>query len=273
MLYRRSKGKPIFPRAPTDAQFAEKGCSGRTLRGLLSRIGGASNCLLVVVHDQRLVVTPQFPFNLMFLPEIYRLDFDGPTDAVTAITPVRTGFRKALRIEFEPGAVAPVELIVRDEAAFVNAIGRRAIRLGSRDLKAPSGTGKSRKFIFMRILFAIWGVGALFAAVTGLQQDWRYRQAGHIAVATYANPDQQVDGQQKMGVLIYEVSGVNHRMASIWGVGLYSVGDREAVYYSPADPLGARESAYLHFDLLWLGLGLIALSASLFAGKIARRVW
>src|SRR5690606_3046227 len=46
--YRRSKDEPIFPRLPDDAEFGEKGCSGRSLKSPLSKIGGASRCLLRV---------------------------------------------------------------------------------------------------------------------------------------------------------------------------------------------------------------------------------
>ncbi|NKJ44757.1 hypothetical protein [Novosphingobium sp. SG720] len=228
---------------------------------------------MVVVRGKHLVVTPQFPFNLMFLPEIHGLDLEVPTDAVSAITPVTTFFRKALRIEFEYGGVAPIEIVVHDENAFVNAVGRQTIKHGGRDLKAPAGTRKSRSLIGMRVFFAIWGAGAVFAAVTGLQQDWHYRQVGLVAVATYVNPDDRIDGQGKMGVLTYQVGGISHRLTSISGVGLFKVGEQEQIYYLPSDPRDARESGYFHFDLLWLGLGLAALTISLFGGAFARRIW
>lgn len=273
VLFRRSKGKPIFPRLPDDAAFSERGCSGRSLGGVLSRIGGASRCLMVVVRDKQLVVTPQFPFNLMFLPEIYGLDIAVPITSITGITPITSFFRKALRIEFSPNGPADMELVVRDEAGFTNAIGREVARLGSRDIVAPTGTKKPRRLIAMRVFLAIWGVGALFAATTGFQEDWRFRQEGAKAVATYVNPDQQIDGQVKMGVLTYAVAGTTHRLTSLNGIGLFKVGDQTTVYYLPSNPEEAREEGYFHFDLLWLGLGILALSISIFGGLIARRIW
>ena len=66
IFYRRRVGKPIFPRAPANALFAEKRCSGNSRRSILTQIGGASNCLLIYVADRTLHIVPQFPFNLMF---------------------------------------------------------------------------------------------------------------------------------------------------------------------------------------------------------------
>lgn len=82
---RHLKGKPIFPKAPPGSLFVEKRGSGRSLRTIWTRLGGANKCLLVAVTHESLLVTPQFPFNLMFLPEIYDLDFEVPRSEVTSI--------------------------------------------------------------------------------------------------------------------------------------------------------------------------------------------
>ena len=64
VMYRKRKGKPIFPKIPLDSIYVEK------------RAGApwASRCLLVVVTPKLLAITPTFPFTLFFLPEIYRLE-------------------------------------------------------------------------------------------------------------------------------------------------------------------------------------------------------
>ncbi len=64
IVFRRSRGKPLFPKVPVDAIYVEKSASGRW----------ASNCLLVAVTQKALSVVPKFPFNLMFLPEVYGLE-------------------------------------------------------------------------------------------------------------------------------------------------------------------------------------------------------
>ncbi|HEX5182944.1 MAG TPA: hypothetical protein VFW19_07305 [Allosphingosinicella sp.] len=76
ILYRRRAGKPIHPHLPPNAAFAERGASGPW----------ASRCLLVAVTDEAFMVTPFFPFNLMFLPEIYGLEVTIPLHAIRSVT-------------------------------------------------------------------------------------------------------------------------------------------------------------------------------------------
>ena len=271
--YRRSKDEPIFPRLPDDAEFAEKGCSGRSLKSPLSKIGGASRCLLVAVQKEKLIITPQFPFNLMFLPEIYGLDIKVPVSTVASVKPVSSLFQKALRIEFARGGPAPVEVVLHDEKAFERAIGSRVTVPGDREFKANAGPRKNRTFLFARAFFAIWGAGALFAAITGLQDDQRFRRDGIATMATYVNPEQSLDHQSKMGVLQYEVDGVVYRVNSIYGNGLFEVGEQEKVYYLRSNPQEARQDSYSNFNMLWLVLGVIGLSVSIFGGMVAKRIW
>lgn len=273
IFVRRSKGKPVFPKIDPHAQFGERGCSGRSLRGLVSKIGGAHNCLLVTVRAERLIVTPQFPFNLMFLPEIYGLDLDVSTRSIATITPVKILFKNALRIDFENGGPAPIEVVLHDEAGFAAAIGRQVVIPGSRTISAPTRKKRRIGFVFARVFFTIWGSGALYAAVTGLQQDWQFRKNGQTATATFVAPNEQIDNQVEMGVLTYHVGRSMYRVTSISGNGLYSVGEKETLYYFVNDPQNARESSYLGFDLLWLALGTVALSVSIFGGMAARRIW
>lgn len=273
ILLRRSKGKPIFPQIKPDATFGERGCSGRSLKGLLSMIGGATNCLMVMVRHQRLVIVPQFPFNLMLLPEVNGLEVNVPLDAITAVRPVTSFFRKALRIEFSTPGLAPFDVIVDDERGLLNALGFAFAAMGGRALKSPLGPKKNRTFVFGRIFLGLWGAIGLIFAVTGIQQDWQYRQQGSSVRATYADPDPTLQESMKMGVLAYEVGGKAYRLTSLNGTGLYTVGDTERVYYMRSNPRDAREAGNFGFDLLWLFMGTIALSISALGGMIARRIW
>ena len=85
ILYRRHKGKPIlsptFPRAP----FWERWRSGCSHKNIITRFGGASNCLWVAITGEALCVGPMFPFNLMFLPEIYCLEYRIPGSAIVSL--------------------------------------------------------------------------------------------------------------------------------------------------------------------------------------------
>ena len=72
ILYRRRAGKPLFPKIPANARYAERWGSGPF----------AANCLLVWVTADTLEVVPRFPFNLMFLPEIYGFERSIPISTI-----------------------------------------------------------------------------------------------------------------------------------------------------------------------------------------------
>jgi hypothetical protein len=76
IFFQKSRGRAIIPKPQANARFVGKGISGKSHRDLLTLIGGASNCLMVVVTDQGVAVTPTFPFNLMFLPQVYDLQHE-----------------------------------------------------------------------------------------------------------------------------------------------------------------------------------------------------
>lgn len=80
IVIRKMSDKDIFPTAPDDALFAERGASARM----------ASRCLLVAVTKNALVVTPTFPFNLMFLPQVYGLEHDIPISSIDQIQTKRS---------------------------------------------------------------------------------------------------------------------------------------------------------------------------------------
>ena len=86
IFYRRYAGKPIFPRAPVNAVFIEKRCSGHSRSNILTTLGGASNCLLVYVADRSVHIVPQFPFNLMLLPEVWRLEVSAAASTIKIIS-------------------------------------------------------------------------------------------------------------------------------------------------------------------------------------------
>ena len=65
-IYRLVRRRPVLFFSVADADFLERGASG----------GNARNCLVVAVSAGRLIVRPFFPFNLLFLPEVYGLEFD-----------------------------------------------------------------------------------------------------------------------------------------------------------------------------------------------------
>ena len=121
ILYRRSRGKPIFPRTPDGALYSERMASGANNSHWLGRIGGASRCLILSVTSRRdLIITPYFPVNLMFLPEIYGLEVRAPVSSIREIKAQRWFFMESLVIDLGDGR--SFRLFLRDPVAFRQAL-------------------------------------------------------------------------------------------------------------------------------------------------------
>ncbi len=84
-IYRTKKGKPVLFWTVSDADFIVHFASGHAGRSWILCLAGASNCLVVAVAQGRFIVRPWFPFNLLFLPEIYGLECDVPLDWVVSV--------------------------------------------------------------------------------------------------------------------------------------------------------------------------------------------
>jgi hypothetical protein len=117
IIFRRSKGKPVFPAVPNGALYADKWASGRW----------ASNCLLVAITDKAVSVVPKFPFNLMFLPEIYGLERTIPIRDIREVRRLR-GFGLGNNVAVDYGE-AELRLKVRDPQAFVDALASSSVHV------------------------------------------------------------------------------------------------------------------------------------------------
>jgi hypothetical protein len=271
--FRRANGKPVIPQKPRDAVFCEDWCSGRSLRNGLTRIGGASNCLLIHVSDGQLVVTPRFPFTLMFLPELYGLDLRVSIASIAGVEPVQHFWGRALRLSFHSGDPAPIELKLHDERRFIDSLGRQA-RVGEgRAITAPDKPRRSYRLIFFRLFMGVWGAGALAAAFSELPDDYRFRREGIETIGIFDGHTGVSGDRNDMGVLSYSVDGRRYHLTSLQGNGIYKLGGTAKVFYLSDKPEDAREAAYLTFDLMWLFLGIAALTLSIFGGRIAKRIW
>jgi hypothetical protein len=100
IVHRRAHGRPILFRTVRNAQFVESGASGHSHRTWYTKLGGASRCLVVAIDHGRLIIRPQFPFNLMFLPEVYGLEHDVPVDRVSNVEIKRGRLRTTVEIQF-----------------------------------------------------------------------------------------------------------------------------------------------------------------------------
>lgn len=120
------RGKPIFPRAPADASYAERWASAASQRSWLTRIGGASNCMIVAVTPKTLLITPRFPFTLMFLPELYGLEATLDRGAIRSVQPLTGWGPNNVRVVFADanGQERAIDLKLRDRDAFIAAVQR-----------------------------------------------------------------------------------------------------------------------------------------------------
>ena len=100
VAYRLYKGKPIFRPDFPEAQFVETWRSGASERYILKLLGGARHCLWVVVTPHELWVSPHFPFNLWFIPEVLHLDFRIPGKTILAITATASSQEHVVSIRF-----------------------------------------------------------------------------------------------------------------------------------------------------------------------------
>lgn len=270
-LIRLNRGKPLVPRVPAHAAFSERSCSARSLRNIVTRLGGASNCITVTICDGRLRISPQFPFTLMFLPEIYDLDIDVPISAVVGVEATRQWHGRSLRLSFRSGERAPIELRLDDEQGFVGQLGLGAPAAGARPLAAPGRNGGWRRWRkgIGRAFLLLWGMMALTVSISGLADDYRYRRDG-IATDAVFIPPPAGSPRGKNGTIAYQVDGRAYLQVSWRGEGLHRVGERARILYLRDHPERAREASELGFDLLWLCLGVGALALTALGPRVRR---
>ena len=128
IIYRLSHGKPVLFFGVGGASFQERTASGRSNRNWLRQLGGARNCLVVAVVGDRVVIRPWFPFTLMFLPEIYRLEYDLPVSDVLEARTRESVFRRRveLSIRNSAGESESLTLHLREPETFLAAMGRQS---------------------------------------------------------------------------------------------------------------------------------------------------
>ncbi len=126
-IYRKIKGKPIFPRRPLNASFCETSASGHSNRSQFTRLSGARRCLMVAVTNDSLLVQPTFPFNLLFLPEIFGLELNIDKVGVRILQEKKMMFGKAVVLEYvtTDQRTQSIELELRGMDQFLKALSTR----------------------------------------------------------------------------------------------------------------------------------------------------
>lgn len=123
VAYRRSRGKPIVFTGVDGAAYVETTASGHSHRTWYTRLGGASRVLVVAVAGRRLIIRPRFPFNLMFLPEVYGLEYEVPVDQITSVQP-REGRSGRVDLQFRDATndLQGVTLYLRAPDRFIETL-------------------------------------------------------------------------------------------------------------------------------------------------------
>lgn len=101
ILFRHSRGRPLFAVTPNSATFVERWASGNSNGHVVAMLGGASNCLFVAVTPSELIVRLQFPFSLMFLPEIFDLEHTIPRRDILSAEMVHRWFGSPIEVKFK----------------------------------------------------------------------------------------------------------------------------------------------------------------------------
>jgi len=260
-VWRRvQSGKPVAPRVPPGAAFGETMCSGRVLGGMLARLGGANNCLVVTVDRGRLGVSFAFPFNLLPMPGFGALDIDLPVSAIARVTPGRRLWQHVLRIDFTDLNRKPVELVVRNEAGLVAALGPGFVRPDAdRPLQSKSGRRLSTRF--SRVVLCIWGTAFMIGSGVGVAGDLAVRAHGRSARAV------MIGFANRQAVLRYQANGVYYTMPSHFN-GAWKMGQTETVFYLPGNPAQAIEGGMLPLEALMMLVGLTVLIFGLIGGRL-----
>lgn len=125
IIYRARKRKRKLGIPEFELTFSEKRVSGFSHKSTLTKLGGTSNCLVIELSRNALVIRAMFPFNLMFLPEFYDLEHYIPKDKIKRVQPEdNEGQGHRVLIEFEEdGREKRVELILRKRQEFLRALG------------------------------------------------------------------------------------------------------------------------------------------------------
>jgi hypothetical protein len=124
LAFRKARGKPIFYRKPKAPIFRQWNASGNYERNFLTKFGGAHNCLVVQVAENELDIHPFVPFNWLFLPEIYGLEFRIPLTRIKAAKIVKKLLWTKVELEFKTseGENEKISLWLKNPEEFIRAI-------------------------------------------------------------------------------------------------------------------------------------------------------
>ena len=113
--------RPVI--AAEEILFQESFASGRSLKNLFTRAGGANNCLRLVITKELLLVTSWFPFSL--ISPHSDLEHVIPRGTILSVEPYSAFRRKGLQLAYTDakGESHSLQLFPRDLNGFLRALG------------------------------------------------------------------------------------------------------------------------------------------------------
>jgi hypothetical protein len=134
MLWKRKRRGLVLPKvSDPDVVFSERFASGSSHKSWMTRLGGASNCLTVVVTRSQLAITTFFPFTAF--AGTYDLEHLIPISDITNLTP--KGRITELEFQKSDGTRRKLSLRLRDTAGFLRALQKQK----NSEQDAPSNGG------------------------------------------------------------------------------------------------------------------------------------
>ena len=119
MLRRRRQRGLVFPKvADPDVIFSERFASGSSNKSWITRMGGASNCLTVIVTKTHIAITTFFPFTAF--AGAYDLEHLIPIADITAMTP--RGRITDVEFQRSDGTRRKISLRLRKTEDFLRAL-------------------------------------------------------------------------------------------------------------------------------------------------------
>ena len=135
MLWKRKKRGLVLPK-PSDADvvFSEQYVSGSSNKSWKTRLGGASNCLTVIVTNTHVAITTFFPFTAF--AGFYDLEHLIPISDITDIEP--KGRNTKIEFKVGDGTNRKLSLRLRNTPSFVQALQRQTNREQVADDQLPA---------------------------------------------------------------------------------------------------------------------------------------
>ena len=124
LLWLYIKTRKLKPKIdPTEIVFQEWSASGCSQKHFLTKIGGARNCLRLVVTKKFLWVTSWFPFSL--LSPFYDMEHVIPLENITSIRPTKFLGTKTYLLSFRDseGNEHQLRLLPKQPDVFIKSLG------------------------------------------------------------------------------------------------------------------------------------------------------